>query len=160
MHRPLSRDGNPPDLTPGGQTKETRSSCATSGTNGWYRPPTHVQISHQQDGTRLTSPKLANLHLLTRFVSKISVIVWKTSGLSLTLVHVHVKMNVDKEIVETTRRSAWYDHFLIITACKLRRLCFYTCLSVHGGVVSQHALQVSVGRGCIPACLAGFQAHT
>ena len=28
-------------------------------------------------------------------------------------------------------------------------------------VVSQHALQVSRGRGvCIPACLAGFQAHT
>ena len=60
------------------------------------------------------------------------------------------------------------------------RLCFYTCLcdSVHRGVVSQHALQVvsqhalqvvsqhalqqvSRGRGgVIPACLAGFQAHT
>ena len=28
------------------------------------------------------------------------------------------------------------------------------------GVVSQHALQVSGGGGCIPAHLAGFQAHT
>ena len=47
----------------------------------------------------------------------------------------------------------------VITARKrsLRRLCFYTCLSVHrGGVVSQHALQVS-RRVCIPACLAGLQ---
>ena len=59
----------------------------------------------------------------------------------------------------------------LVTARKrsLRRLCFYTCLSVNGGgelvsqhalqVVSQHALQVSRGM-CIPACLAGFQAHT
>ena len=52
--------------------------------------------------------------------------------------------------------------FLLVTARKrsLRRLCFYTCLSVRpqgvwGWVVSQHALQVS--RRCIPACLAGFQ---
>ena len=55
----------------------------------------------------------------------------------------------------------------LITARKrsLQRLCFYTCLSVHRwGVVSQHALQVvsqhalQVSGGCIPACLAGFQA--
>ena len=50
------------------------------------------------------------------------------------------------------------------------RLCFTrVCDSVHGGgvlsqhalqVVSQHALQqVSRGRGGIPACLPGFQAH-
>ena len=39
---------------------------------------------------------------------------------------------------------------LLITARKrsLRRLCFYICLSVHGG------------GGGIPVCLAGFQAHT
>ena len=52
---------------------------------------------------------------------------------------------------------------VFITALKLslQRLYFYRCLSVQGGgVVSQHALQqVRVGGG-IPACLAGFQAHT
>ena len=31
--------------------------------------------------------------------------------------------------------------------------------SVHGGLVSQHALQ-QVSGGCIPACLAGLQFHT
>ena len=46
---------------------------------------------------------------------------------------------------------------------KLRRLCFYRCLSVNKGGVSQHALQVvsqhalqQVSRGCaIPAFIAG-----
>ena len=39
------------------------------------------------------------------------------------------------------------SYIKIITAHKrsLRRLCFYTCTSVHRGVVSQHALQVSGG---------------
>ena len=39
------------------------------------------------------------------------------------------------------------SYIKIITARKrsLRRLCFYTCTSVHRGVVSQHALQVSGG---------------
>ena len=31
---------------------------------------------------------------------------------------------------------------LLPSATKLRRLCFYRCVSVHRGVVSQHALQV------------------
>ena len=65
----------------------------------------------------------------------------------------------------------------LITACKrcLRSLCIYKCVSVRGGggaggeVLSQHALQVVSqcalqqvlgGGGGIPACLAGFQAHT
>ena len=38
---------------------------------------------------------------------------------------------------------------LLPSATKLRRLCFYRCVSVHGGVLSQHALQV-----VFPACLA------
>ena len=38
------------------------------------------------------------------------------------------------------------------SATKLRRLCFYRCLSVHRGVVSQHALQEG---GAISACIAG-----
>ena len=45
------------------------------------------------------------------------------------------------------------------SATKLRRLCFYRCLSVHRGVVSQHALQVVSQhalqkvsrRGCYPS---------
>ena len=52
---------------------------------------------------------------------------------------------------------------LITVRNKLRRLCFYRCLSVHGGgggVLSQHALQQVSGGGGIPACRAGFQAHT
>ena len=59
----------------------------------------------------------------------------------------------------------------IITKHKhsLQRLCFYRCVSVHGGgvlsqhalqVVSQHALQQVLGGCDIPACLAGFQAHS
>ena len=57
----------------------------------------------------------------------------------------------------------------LFTACKrsLRRLCFSRCVSVHRGVLSQHALQVvshhalqQVSGGDIPACLAGFQACT
>ena len=44
-------------------------------------------------------------------------------------------------------RETWNSAAIFFTACKrsLRRLCFYRCLSVHGGgggVVSQHALQV------------------
>ena len=56
----------------------------------------------------------------------------------------------------------------LVTALKrsLRRLYFYTCLSVQGGGVSIPA-SLAGGipaclaglRGCIPACLAGFQAH-
>ena len=46
--------------------------------------------------------------------------------------------------------SHWTSHcistdYIVITAhkCSLRRLCFYRCVSVHGGgVLSQHALQV------------------
>ena len=56
----------------------------------------------------------------------------------------------------------WNPYFLP-SATKLRRLCFYTCLSVilfTGGVLSQHALQVVSQhalqqRGAIPACIAG-----
>ena len=57
----------------------------------------------------------------------------------------------------------WNPYFLP-SATKLRRLCFYTCLSVilftGGGVLSQHALQVVSKhalqlRGAIPACIAG-----
>ena len=68
-----------------------------------------------------------------------------------TLIHPEV-LQLLNNLITTRKRS-------------LRRLCFYTCLSVHrGGVVSQHALQVvsqhalQVSGGCIPACLAGFQA--
>ena len=46
---------------------------------------------------------------------------------------------------------------LLPSATKLRRLCFYRCLSVHrGGGVGIPAYLA----GGIPACLAGFQAHT
>ena len=55
----------------------------------------------------------------------------------------------------------------IITARKrsLQRLCFYTCLSVHGGYPSMPcrwypSMPCRSPGGCIPACLAGFQAHT
>ena len=34
------------------------------------------------------------------------------------------------------------------------------CSRSWGGVVSQHALQQVLGGCCIPACLAGLQAHT
>ena len=52
---------------------------------------------------------------------------------------------------------------LLPSATKLRRLCFYRCVSVHRGVVSQHALQQVSGVGAggmggvgaIPACIAG-----
>ena len=67
--------------------------------------------------------------------------------------------------------------FYFVTARKrsLRRLCFYTCLSVHRrGVVSQHALQVSSRvypsmpcgfpgphpGGSLRVWLGGLQAHT
>ena len=61
-----------------------------------------------------------------------------------------------------------YIDFITARRRSLRRLCFYACLSVHGGgvlsqhalqVVSQHALQQVFRGGGIPACLAGFQAH-
>ena len=74
------------------------------------------------------------------------------------------------------RRKDIYSYILVHilpeqqlpSATKLRRLCFYRCLSVHGGgvtsqhalqVVSQHALQQVSRGGGIPACLADFQAH-
>ena len=41
------------------------------------------------------------------------------------------------------------------SATKLLRLCFYRCVSVHRGVVSQHALQQVSRGGAIPACIAG-----
>ena len=71
-------------------------------------------------------------------------------------------------VIRRIKDSNQFDHLCefdqIFTARKrsLRRLCFYTCLSFcpqGEGVVSQHALQ-QVSRGGIPACLAGFQAHT
>ena len=54
------------------------------------------------------------------------------------------------------------------SATKLRRLCFYKCLSVHGGGIPAclaggipACLAAGLwGGGGIPACLAGFQAHT
>ena len=73
---------------------------------------------------------------------------------------------------ESGRYASYWNASLFITARKhsLRRLCFYTCLSFcpQGGVLSQYALQVVYqhtlqqvwGGGDIPACLAGFQAHT
>ena len=61
--------------------------------------------------------------------------------------------------------------FLVFTARKrsLRRLCFYRCMSVHKGVCypSMHCIwypSMPCSRspwGCtIPACIAGFHAHT
>ena len=46
-------------------------------------------------------------------------------------------------------RSNWWvllhlsGHIITARKRSLQRLCFYTCLFVHGGVVSKHALQVS-----------------
>ena len=71
-----------------------------------------------------------------------------------------IKINIDETVI-----------IRIITACKrsLRRLCFYTCLSVilfrGGGDPRMHCMWYprmpcrSPGGG-IPACLAGLQAHT
>ena len=46
------------------------------------------------------------------------------------------------------QRQRWVTNLLLLSATKLRRLCFYRCLSVHwGGVVSQHAYNRSLGGG-------------
>ena len=45
--------------------------------------------------------------------------------------------------------SLWIQEVYLPSATKLRRLCFYRCLSTGWG-----------GGGANPACLAGFQAHT
>ena len=50
-----------------------------------------------------------------------------------------------KQLRSSRRYASRRNSFLCFlpSATKLRRLCFYRCLSVHrGGVVSQHALQV------------------
>ena len=62
-------------------------------------------------------------------------------------------------------KNRYKTHFIFTTRKRsLRRLCFYTCLSVHRGVVSQHALQVSrpTPRGEVEGSGLGegLQAHT
>ena len=56
-----------------------------------------------------------------------------------------------------------YVDWFLPSATKLRRLCFYRCVSVHRGVLSQYALQVvsqyalqQVSKGdSIPVCITG-----